>query len=385
MEKTGKKRNHFADLKRINMNPVPHPSTFIDSQSVNVIRRYVAEAEQMRCLHPEQLALIYHSRWFNLYVPGRYGGLDLPLPEGLRIEEALAWTDGSVGWTVTLCSGANWFIGFLQPGIAATLFSSEKVCFAGSGRPSGIATIINNDEFEISGSWQYATGAAHATAFTANCQVEKDGHFLQHEDGTPVVAAFIFLRSEVFITDDWKGVGMIATSSNRFEVNRLRVNKNRLFEIVENKAVLPDKIYQYPFLQFAESTLAVNISGMAIHFMDLFEQNLKERKTGDHFTDDRRHSLFLRYEAARNQQQEARDRFYQTLQSSWDEWDKNKHFDTNTIKKVSQASRHLAAASRQAVDELFPFCGLIASDPSSQINRVWRNLHTACLHPLLLQ
>jgi len=129
----------------------------------------------------------------------------------------------------------------------------------------------------------------------------------------------------------------------------------------------------------------VNISGMAIHFMDLFEQNLKERKTGDHFTDDRRHSLFLRYEAACDQQQEARNRFYETLQSSWDEWDKNKHFDTNTLKNVSQASTHLAAASRHAVDELFPFCGLVASDPSSQINRVWRNLHTACLHPLLLQ
>lgn len=366
------------------MNPVPHPAAFIDSQSVNVIRRYAAEAEQMRCLHPEQLAVIYNNRWFNLYVPGRYAGLDLPLPEGLQTEEALAWIDGSVGWTVTLCSGANWFIGFLQPYIAATLFSSEKVCFAGSGRASGIATMINDDEFEISGSWQYATGAAHATAFSANCHIEKDGRFLQHEDGTPLVAAFVFLRSEVFITDDWKGMGMIATSSNRFEVSRLRVNKNRRFEIDPNKAVLPDKIYQYPFLQFAESTLAVNISGMAIHFMDLFEQNVKERMTGDHFTDDQRHFLFLRHEAARNQQQDARDNFYRALQSSWDEPDKNKHFDTMTLKNVSEASRHLAATSREVVDQLFPFCGLVACDPHSEINRVWRNLQTACLHPLLL-
>ena len=367
------------------MNPVSHPSTFIDSQSVNVIRQYTAEAEQMRCLHPEQLAVIYNNRWFNLYVPAEYGGLGLSLPEGLRIEEALAWIDGSVGWTVTLCSGANWFVGFLQPNTAAALFSSEKVCFAGSGRPSGIATMINDDEFEISGSWQYATGAAHATAFTANCHIEKDGRLLQHEDGIPIVAAFIFLRSEVVITDDWKGIGMIATSSNRFQVSRLRVNKNRCFEIDENKAVLPDKIYQYPFLQFAESTLAVNISGMALHFMDLFARNIQERKTGDDFTKDRSHSLFLRHEAARYKQREARDIFYQTLQSSWDEWDNNKHFDTATLQIVSRLSRQLPAVSRQVVDELFPFCGLIASDPSSEINRVWRNLHTAVLHPLLLQ
>lgn len=367
------------------MNSIPHPSSFIGSQSVNVIRQYAVEAEQLRSLHPEQLNVIYNNRWFNLYVPDEYGGLRLSLPEGLKIEESLAWIDGSAGWTVTLCSGANWFIGFLPQDTAATLFNSEKVCFAGSGRPSGIAKMINNDEFEISGSWQYATGAAHATAFTANCYIEKDGSILQHEDGSALVAAFIFLRSEVLINEDWKGMGMIATSSNSFEVSRLRVDRNRRFEIDESKTALPDKIYQYPFLQFAESTLAVNISGMAIHFMDLFEENIKERKLSDHFTEDRRHSLLLRNEAARHKQQGARENFYQTLQGSWDEWDENKHFAAPALKNVSKASRHLAATSREIVDALFPLCGLVASDPISEVNRVWRNLHTAGLHPLLLQ
>ena len=367
------------------MNSIPHPSTFIDPQSVNTIRHYAVEAEQMRSLHPEQLAVIYDNRWFNLYVPTGYGGLCLSLPEGLQIQESLAWTDGSAGWTVTLCSGASWFIGFLQQDIAEMLFHSEKVCFAGSGRPSGIARMINDDEFEISGSWQYATGAAHATAFTANCHIEKDGSILKHEDGTALVGAFIFLRSEVGIHGNWKGMGMIATSSNSFEVSGLRVNKNRRFEIDESKTALPDKIYQYPFLQFAESTLAVNMSGMAIHFMDLFEETIKERKSSDHFTEDRRQSLFRRNEAARCKQQEARDNFYQTLQSSWGEWDENKHFAIITLESVSQVSRHLAATSRQVVDELFPLCGLVASDSLSDINRVWRDLHTACLHPLLLQ
>ena len=96
-----------------------------------------------------------------------------------------------------------------------------------------------------------------------------------------------------------------------------------------------------------------------------------------------RHYLLLRNDAARRKQQDARDHFYQTLQSSWDEWDENKDFATITLENVSQASRHLAATSREIVDELFPFCGLVASNPISAINRVWRNLHTAILHPLL--
>ncbi|MGN6265308.1 MAG: acyl-CoA dehydrogenase [Ginsengibacter sp.] len=366
------------------MNSIPHPSFFIDSASVDIIRQHTAEAEQMRSLHQGQLDLVYKNHWFNLFVSHEYGGLGVSLPEGLKTEESLAWIDGSVGWTVTLCSGANWFVGFLPPGTAISLFNSEKVCLAGSGRSSGIAKMINDDEYEISGSWQYATGAAHATAFTANCHLEKQGNLLQDENGNALVAAFIFLRNEVTIHADWKGMGMIATSSNSFEISALRVDKNRRFAIDESKTVLPDKIYQYPFLQFAESTLAVNMSGMAIHFMDLLEEQLKERSLSDHFTEDRRHSLLLRNEDARHKHQTARERFYEALQISWDEWDQSKHFAGDILENVSQVSRHLSATSREVVDELFPLCGLVAADTASAINRVWRNLHTACLHPLLL-
>ncbi len=70
--------------------------------------------------------------------------LNYCLPSALRIEEALAWADGSMGWTVTLCSGANWFIGFLCPEDSHKIFNDEKVCLAGSGRPSGIAKITEN-------------------------------------------------------------------------------------------------------------------------------------------------------------------------------------------------------------------------------------------------
>ncbi|HSN08290.1 MAG TPA: hypothetical protein VLS85_04585 [Hanamia sp.] len=363
---------------------IPHPSFFLDAQIIDLIRQFTSEAERMGALHPKQLSVIYKENWFNLYVPTEYGGLGLSLPEGLRIQESLAWIDGSTGWTVTLCSGANWFIGFLQPETAATIFNSDKVCLAGSGRQTGIAKMINDDEYEISGRWPYATGAAHATAFTANCLIEKDGEIMQNEDGSPMSSAFIFLRNEVSVIKDWKVMGMIATSSNSFEVKKLRVNKNRCFAINEKQTVLSDKIYQYPFLQFAETTLAVNISGMAIHYLDLFEAIIKERNSDEHFTNEQMLSLSLRHDTAKNQLDEARQAFYQIIQHSWNEGRGSKHFSSDTLTEVSKASRQLATTSTRMVDEMFPYCGLTSADPQSEINRTWRNLHTACLHPLLL-
>ena len=368
----------------MNTRTVPHPSFFIDEDITNTIRKYAPEAEQKGSLNPQQLSVIYKEHWFNLFVPKEYGGLGLSLPEALNIEESLAWIDGSTGWTVTLCSGANWFIGFLDPEIAEMIFDSKKVCLAGSGRPTGIAK-MKNDGYEISGKWPYATGTAHATAFTANCLVEKDGETLKNNDGSDLIASFIFLRNEVKVIEDWKEMGMIATSSNSFEVQKLKVAHNRRFTIDETQPVLPDKIYQYPFLQFAEATLAVNISGMSIHFLDLFEGIIKQRNNDNHYSNDQLLSLSLRHDTAKTQLNEARQLFYKTIQRSWNEGKGSKGFSAETMKEVSTVSRELAATCRRMVDEMFPYCGLNAADEKTEINRVWRNLHTASLHPLLLQ
>lgn len=114
----------------MNTRTVPHPSFFIDEYIISTLRKYASEAERAGSLTPQQLSIIYKEHWFNLFVPKEYGGSELSLPEALSLQEALAWTDGSTGWTVTLCSGANWFIGFLDPETAEMIFDSKKVCLA---------------------------------------------------------------------------------------------------------------------------------------------------------------------------------------------------------------------------------------------------------------
>jgi hypothetical protein len=352
---------------------IKHPASFIPSPLADGIRLASAGAEKLQSLHPLQLDIIYEQRWFNLFVPAAYGGLELSLPEGLQIEEGLAWADGSTGWTVTLCSGANWFVGFLHPETATGLFTDKKVCLAGSGKPSGTAK-ITGDEYEISGYWNYATGAAHATAFTANCMIEKEGVIVKNEDGSPTIKPFLFLKKEVTIHEDWHLIGMIATSSYSFEVNNLRVKKDRCFEIDKKHTWLSQPIYQYPFLQFAEATLAVNSSGMAMRFLDLCEQLFTEKKNNH---------IYPSVENAKMRLQKARQLFYDAVQYSWDEYIVHPGTSDESLSNVSKTSRSLAAISRQLIDELYPYCGPDAANTTTEINRVWRNLHTASQHGLL--
>lgn len=345
------------------MNPVLHPSHYIAPELSEALRTGAAEAEKAGNLLPGQLDVVYRQRWFNLFVPQPFGGLGLGLPQALRLQEALAWTDGSLGWTVTLCSGAAWFIGFLEPSGAREIFSHPKACLAGSGQASGIAE-MQEDGYRVSGQWNYATGAPHATVFTANCVLHKDGAPLTGQDGQPLVQAFWFHRDEVTIQPNWHTMGMIATASHSFEVQELTIPAHRCFVIDPVHTHLKDPVYQYAFLPFAEATLAVNCAGMAARFLDLCP------------------SSAALHNATMKLGQE-RDSFYNTIDGSWQELLRAGNLFPETVAAVGRASRQLASLSLRLVDELFPLCGLRAADTRTEINRVWRDLHTASQHSLL--
>src|SRR6185437_73885 len=353
--------------------------------AVAVIREHAAEAERRGELHPAVLELIYEHQWFRCMVPQCFGGLGWPLPAVVRLEEELAWADGSVGWTVTLCGGAGWFAGFFSPGELDSLFSHPRLCIAGSGMTAGRAERLTGGGYRVSGQWTYASGARHAMAFTANCTIWADGAPVPGEDGQPVVRPFLFLRKEVQVLDDWHAVGLAATGSNGFVVPEQQVPAERCFVIDGAAAKDGSLLYRYPFLPLAEATLAINSCGMAWHFLECFAE-IFERKKG-HLPAAGVEEAGVVFGQARSELVRAREEFYAALDASWATLTQEAAgaaAGTASFEAVSTTSKTLAATIRQWVDKLYPFAGLGAANTESEINRVWRDLHTASQHPLLV-
>lgn len=319
---------------------ITHPSTILPEDLVTRLRSGAAAAELGRDLTPDQMVVIYEQGWFRMLLPPA----PLSLPELVRLEESIAWADGSVGWMVTLCSGAGWFAGFFPAGAYADIFSDPRLCMAGSGAATGEAVAVPGG-YRVSGRWQYASGALHATAFTANCVIV--------DRGERVVRPFLFRPEEVVVDRTWDTIGLIATGSHSFEVREVVVGEDRCFVIDAAAAKAASPIYRYPFLQLAEATLAANLSGMAVHFLDCCE----EREV-------------LKMAVGRLNLKRAQ--FYRALDNSQE------------YALVSRTSRELAATAREVVDQLYPYGGLGAARPQSEINRVWRDLHTASQHNLLV-
>ncbi|WP_231492080.1 acyl-CoA dehydrogenase family protein [Pedobacter sp. Leaf170] len=346
------------------------------------VAEFAAQSEKIGELHPEILAIAYQENWFKLFVPEAYGGAGKKLPEILRLEEALAYADGSLGWTITLCAGAAWFAGFLNPELALEVFADKAVCFAGSGAVDGTAVKIENG-YLLKGHWKYASGALHATVFTANCIIKnQDGTDVLDEDGNPKIMSFILKKDEVQILSGWSYFGLVATGSHAFEVNNLEVPANRTFKI-NNDIKFDEAGFDYPFLQLAETTLVVNTLGMTNHFIDLVEEAFLTRSGLKRYSE--KQLLFFKSElkACKEDVEELRFNFYKTFDESWDELQVNHSISSNTLDNLSYVSRKLAHTCWRVVAKLYPYAGLEAAKKETEINRVWRDIHTASQHALL--
>jgi len=363
------------------MKRIEHPSTFIAHELTDTIRGASAEAEKLRNLHPTQLQIIREQNWLNQFVPKEFGGLELSLPEGVRVEECLSWADGSVGWVVTLCSGAAWFSGFLPRELLTEIFTEEHACFAGSGAPTGTARITETG-YEVNGFWKYASGSLHATVFSANCVITHGNVPLLNDDNSLIVKAFLFKKEEVTLHLNWNSMGMLATGSHNFEVKPIHLDANRCFVIDSESAMLKQPLYQFPFLPLAEVTLSANLSGMAVRFLDLCKILFEERLKNKPFTESQITTLKRKLSEAQKDLENCRQEFYNMLDVSWGVCESGKVIPLSHVRELSQCSHRLADVSRKWVNELYPYCGLAAANTDTEVNRVWRNFHTAGQHAI---
>lgn len=346
-----------------------------------IIRKYTKASEESGQLHPEIINLIEQERWFKLYLPESQGGINADLPEILRLLESIALVDGSTGWTVTLCSGASWFAGFLEEELRDEIFHRPDTCITGSGAATGIAR-KTPDGYIISGSWKYSSGALHATHFTANCHIQnEDDSELQDETGQPAIRSFVFTREEVSTTPTWSYIGMVATGSHGFEINNLLVPANRAF-LINDELKTKTNAGNYPFLQLAETTLAVNFSGMALHFLEIAQPLVLNERNLERFSEQQAEIIKSEFSSQEQLLMNTRKTFFQLADRSWEDLH-NGTLDDTVLQELSRLSRALAHVSRRLTDNLYPYCGLEVAKKDSELNRVWRDIHTASQHTLL--
>lgn len=355
----------------------------LQPEQIQVIRDSQYESIAAKKLVSNQLEMIYANNWFNIWVPKEYGGEEYSFEDGLTLLEELAYHDGGLAWTVTLCSGANMFAGFIEPSIAKEVFSTEKVCFGGSGKTSGKA-IWKDDNYVVSGMWSFATGAPHLSHFTLNAPIY-DGDILRLDaDGKPVVYSFFVPRDYVLVHYDWNTFGLECTASHSFSLDNVIVGAANAFVLSPNNRYYDSPIYRIPFLPFAELTLLVNYMGMYRRFLDLTEKYFFD-KSKDLFWAEKYSKSRFRMLDGLQQKNEANCAFIKEVVEMVKVLSTagTVAADDPFLAEISKQFKDIVETIRIDVTLLMPLLGIQAAQVDQELNIVFRNIFTATQHSLL--
>lgn len=355
----------------------------LTAADIQIIKDYQAASIARKTLIAEQLALVYKRQWFKIWVPKVCGGLQLSLPEGLRLLEELAYLDGSLSWTVTLCSGANMFAGFIDLDFSQEVFKQREVCLGGSGRVAGRA-VWDGVSYTISGQWPYATGAPHLSHFTLNAYIYHGDEQQFDADGNPMFRSFFVPKEDVLIHDDWDTFGLESTASHSFSLMNYRVDAKYSFQLETSLREVDEPLFRIPFRPFADVTLLVNYLGMYRRFVDLAHKYFFEKSKNPIWETTYSKSRFALLDECQNQLILDQNKVNTLVDAIWsralvDVVDEN---DPLVVELYSTA-RSIVKAMRKAVIDVFPLLGIRAAQREEELNIVFRNIFTATQHSLL--
>jgi alkylation response protein AidB-like acyl-CoA dehydrogenase len=357
-----------------------YPMDIIKQKALDVIRENAARAEKDGKLTKAQFSLAIEQKWFKIYVATAYGGLQMQLPDSLELLEALACADGSFGWMVSNCVLAGWNSGFVDPEVAKEIFSGDKMCVCGNELSKG-AAIKHSKGYKLSGIWQYTAGAADTTAFVADCARSSSENGGGHTDDC---LSFVLLKDEIVVATDGNSMGLLAAENLDIELKDINVNEDRAFKRTGADAKVKGALYQFPHMQLAEAVIAVNLSGMATRFIELCTNlfSTSTSRDGVRLADDLTVQETLRKQSQKFS--DARTKLYYAVELAWRAVVNGQSVKPAILYKVTSAAADLSRRARECVDSLYPYCGVQAADKRSDINRVWRDLHTASLYGVAL-
>lgn len=365
------------------MKTISHPKEILHEKEVDMIRRNTFVMEKNAGLNEEVLSLIYENKWLRLLIPKVCDGLEWDLPKVVTLLEALAWADGNVGWCVNLGAGANMFAGYFSKNIAQSIFNSSKVWCAGSGAITGTAKKTSGG-YIVSGHWKYASGSLHATHFTANAWLLNENNQHIQEDGEPVFRSLIFPMESVTILDTWKVTGLKATSSNDFKIKEAFVPEDHTFSLVRPSPFARGSLYHFPFDALAVINMACMLTGIVLHFIDLFHELIQQKKPlYSDITLNKNEAVMSLLEETTDEFYIARRRMYEALETVWVACENGNKPGQYSLDSLVESSKAAAQMARKVIFKLYPICGMNIIFSNSKLNKVWRDMAVASQHYLL--
>src|SRR5262245_51699149 len=331
--------------------------------------------------------LLKRAGVFRMFVPRRYGGLELDLPTGLRILVELAKIDSSVGWNTMTSSNGSLFAPFLPQQTYETIYQNgPDVIFAGATQPVGTAEEARAGRRLVSGRWPFCSGCQYADWIAGFCVSISNGKPLLNEAGRPQVQAAWLPAREWEITDSWHAAGLKGTGSHHVSLNNKLVPVSNFSDLERGVPFLPGPLYAAlpQFLALLHAAIALGMAEAIVSdLVDLASTGRRQVQAPVPMRD----SEAFQFELGRvvADLRAARALFEAQSASHW------RHAIAGTLKgetllaESSQAAAWTTTTCVRVADVCFALAGGSAVYENSPLQRRLRDLHVAGQHARLQQ
>ena len=346
-----------------------------------MIAKAAPQIEARRELTPEVVAALHDAGLFRMLIPLSLGGHELSPASYVEAIEEIAAADASTAWCVAQMSVAATMSSCLDPDAARDIFATDPraLLAVGPPNPSGRAVAVP-DGYQVTGTWQFASGSRHASWMAAHCPVfESDGKPRLDDKGMPVERTLIFPKTSARMIDVWHVIGLKGTGSDSYTVADLFVPAKRTMTAFgRNPAEKRERgpLYRFTVFQLFGASFASIALGVARTTLDAFVE-LATSKTPYGAKVLLRDNAVIQSQIglARSQLASARVFLHHALAEMW----QDAQAGETTIEKRIQlrmASTHATHQAKQVVDAAYHAAGATAIFEDSPFERRFRDVHT---------
>ncbi len=337
-----------------------------------LFREHADANEKQRRLSPAVVEALRPTGLFRMAVPGVYGGPEVAVPEMLAAIEECAYHDGATGWCVNISTTTSSLSGFLRPEWVERVFADPLAAYGGAFAPNGKGRAADGG-WVVDGRWMWGSGTEHCAWINGGVITERGEMRLM-----------FFEREQVQFLDTWHASGLRGTGSTDYQVREAYVPEGREILVGKVWAQVDSPVSRFPNFNLLAAGLGAVCLGIARRAIDeavaLVASKPASLAKGTVAEYGPAQLNIANAEAALAG---GRGFLMHEVLKTWEMVNRGDRPGLEQKARLRLAAAHAATEAAKATDLAYSVGGGSSVFESSQLQRCFRDIHTATQHQML--
>jgi len=237
------------------------------------------DSERARCLDPDSIAAMRQAGIFRLLAPRRYGGDEATLRLQMETTALVAYAYPAAGWLQVVLGGHTWILGGFPEKCQEEVFGGgPDVRIPGTLAAQGKAVTVDGG-WRLSGRWQFCSGVDHGDWLLIGAVADQLA-------ASPDRSLHVVVpKAEVEVDDTWFSLGLRGTGSKDIVAREAFVPAHRAMPsrlLFEGRSPHAERhatgLYRLPVLSGLGLQLGGAVLGMARRALDLHVERTRTRR-----------------------------------------------------------------------------------------------------------